>query len=152
MNDAGGSPILRFVNDGAGGLEATNYFQSAAAARGLYHLTINHGKARLLVPRLQHGMLQEMRSGHYCVISAGELDGDAALELLFVDGSRTPFSIHLWLHQVTGDLRRLPSEHQLLAYCADGRHYTWRSYYRRQFVHLPCLRPWPQETLNTGVR
>lgn len=80
-------------------IKHTNYWQTEAARAGYFYLSWNAGAARLLVPDAAKAMLQEMRSARYVIISKGPLEGRDALEVLFEDGSESPFVIHMGTEQ-----------------------------------------------------
>lgn len=134
-------------------IEASDYWESEYAARGVVYLSVNAGAFRLLLPDvLKPLLLDDMRSAREVVVSRGpwpEQGRDDALELLFDDGSTAPFSLHMGLEQVD----RLPLDSdagkQWIAsvWTAPRRGRPQKAlerkaYYRR-VDRLPCLRPYP---------
>jgi len=134
--------VLSFTNTNEGDLLGSNYFLTWAAESGFYHLSIHPKAARLLVPDCQGAALNEMRTGHSCIIACGNLDCEPAIELMFDDGSDTPFSIHLRQWQLSGDLAFLPGAFPLVAVRRDGGRSSWIAHYRRGYFRLPLLKPW----------
>jgi hypothetical protein len=147
---------LTIANDGPQ-IIATNYWTSAWAHRGALYLSINAGAIRLLMPRGMEGMLDEMRTARECLLSRGPwtqarqgVGGDAreAYELLYEDGSNSPYVLHLGAEQAD---RLLPASE-------SGRtivHTVWTRGFRdapvcaltlparyRVVRHLPYLKPW----------
>ncbi len=78
-------------------LVETNYWTSPHARRGLCFLSTNAGCIRLLVPPAQEKALPEMTKGvREVALTRGTLDGKTdAVELLFEDGSDSPFCLQL---------------------------------------------------------
>lgn len=84
-------------NDGAKIVE-TNFFESEYAKSGKPFCSCNAGCIRVLVPSLQRGMIEEVRSAKYVILSRGpwpEMRLPDAVEMLFEDGSGSPFVLHL---------------------------------------------------------
>jgi hypothetical protein len=140
----------------------TNYFESALAEQGMLFATFNAGAARLLVPTLHEAELPEMVGAEYVILSCGtwprppvrQPNGTlrllppqrGALEVLFEDGSQSPYSIHLSPAQQD---RQLPkhdrgrTDLELLVY-TEGPTLRLRYQARyRMVASLPCLRGWP---------
>lgn len=79
--------LYEFENEGPL-LQRTNYFDSHEAQCGEFYLSWNAGVARLLVPDNQKSLLPEMRATHVEI----EIIQDG-LQIVFDDGSQTPFAI-----------------------------------------------------------
>lgn len=132
--------MLEIVNAGAE-IKSTNYFDTAHALRGLYYVSWNASSARVLVPDVQLGALDEMRTGRICVISRGKLYGVDALELMFDDGSDAPFALHIEMRQTD---RAIIDDHQsfkVAAWTRAGKVAEWSGKYR-VVQELPYLEPW----------
>jgi hypothetical protein len=89
--------LLRIENHGPL-ITATNFWESAAEAAGKLYLSINGGAFRLLVPRSQEPAIAEMTTGKEVIISRGpwpQMRLPDGLELLFEDGSDSPYALHL---------------------------------------------------------
>ncbi len=80
-----------FENKGQA-LAGTNFWDSDHARAGYFFLSWNAGAARLLVPDSQKSVIREMKS-RYVIISRGRYEDREALEVLFEDGTDTPYSM-----------------------------------------------------------
>jgi hypothetical protein len=77
---------------------ATNYWESELAQAGKFYCSVNAGSIRLLVPPSQRASIEDMRASQYVVLSRGPWPAQGlpeAVELLFEDGSDSPFALHL---------------------------------------------------------
>lgn len=125
---------------------STDYWDSEHAQRGLMYLSWNAGAARLLLPDAIKGELREMRGARYVIISRGawhEQGGRDALELLFEDGSDSPYVVHLVAEQTD---RLLPEDNQgggfsVTVWTRGGEKLRLPGKYR-EVDALPCLEPW----------
>jgi hypothetical protein len=147
--------IITVTNEGPI-LLTTTYWQSALARAGKFFLTLNAGAFRLLLPPQHTGVLRDIRTAHEVVVSRGPmtLAGQTLpdmLELLFDDGSASPFSLHL----SPGQVDHLPLDRDTMGtwVCTVWQHLVkergrqvWEGpcYYRRS-PRLPDLRPWPHD-------
>lgn len=137
--------MITIENDGPA-IRATNYWASAHARRGYLFLSWNDGVARLLVPPAATSMLPDMETGRLVVISRGpwvEQAGRDALELLFDDGTDSPFSCCLVAEQCD---RMLPDDEigrafEFHVWTRTGLRFMRSARYRRAPA-LPCLDPW----------
>ncbi len=124
---------------------STNYFETEHAALGYIFLSVNAGAFRLLLPPTLEVQLAEMKTGRIVVISRGRWRERDALEIMFDDGSRDPYCLHLGIEQVD----RLPSraddgrDDLLFSVWTSGPRKVWecRCAYR-MVATLPCLEPW----------
>jgi hypothetical protein len=151
--------VIRIDNDGPR-LAGTNYFETEQAHAGNVFVSTNAGAFRLLVPRGARGWLDEMRGADYLIVTRGQWtpapmrlpDNTVrqqhpreALELLFEDGSDSPFVLHVGAESVD----RLPSRQD------DGRTHLRCLVYTegptleleiparfRRAARLPHLKPW----------
>lgn len=142
--------FLKIENDGQD-IKSTNYFYSDYAMRGLVYCSINDGAVRLLLSALRMAWLNEMVTGSDVILSIGPWpdQGKAvAMELLFEDGSPTPFCLHLSPEQFD----RLPLEKDGLGEWVfavwtqdpDGtlrKSMEWPLRIRR-VPKIPWLKPW----------
>lgn len=78
--------MISVVNEGQA-IKHTDYWKSEQARAGYLFLSWNAGAARLLLPDASEALLKEMRGAQYVIISKGEPEGRAPLELLFEDGT-----------------------------------------------------------------
>lgn len=128
---------------------ATNYWESEYAQRGAVFLSTNAGAFRLLVPRSQEAILREARTATEVVVSRGPWPAAGkqdAIEVLFEDGTDTPFAIQFGLEQCD----RLPLDSDqgrelvlTVWVCRGGKPklaLSWPAWYRRA-KRLPCLQP-----------
>lgn len=142
-------PVVEVTNHGPLIL-GSSYWGSEMERRGLFFLSPNAGCIRLLVPSVHRQAIQEMRTGKHVILSRGpwpERGQADALELLFDDGSASPFALHL----TAASCALLPGEPDA------GREWTFAAWdmkkgvpHRalervcrwRRVASLPCLRPW----------
>ena len=77
---------------------SSNFWGSDYEAAGKLYVSLNAGAVRVLVPRSQRAVIEEMRPAREVVLSRGpwpERGLAEAVELLFDDGSDNPFALHL---------------------------------------------------------
>lgn len=137
--------MLEIRNQGQA-IASTNYWDSEHARAGYFYLSWNAGAARLLVPDSQKAVLREMKGAREVIISRGpwiDQGGRDALELLWEDGSDSPFSIHLVAEQCD---RLIPDTDQgggfvVTAWTRGGLKDRWPGRYR-VVPEIPCLEPW----------
>lgn len=124
----------------------TNYWDSDHAKAGYFFLSWNAGAGRLLMPDSQKAALAEMRSAKYVIVSRGpwtDQGGRDALEMLFEDGSDSPYCLHLVAEQTD---RLLPDDNQgggfvITVWTRGGEKLRLPGRYRT-VKSLPCLAPW----------
>lgn len=88
---------LIIENDGPR-IVATNYWDLPAARAGKVLVSINAGAFRVLLPPALEPALADMATARECVVSRGPWPGAGlrdALEILFDDGSDSPYALHL---------------------------------------------------------
>jgi len=126
---------------------STNYWDMDQAKAGYFFLTWNAGAGRLLVPDSQKSALQEMKKvASEVIVSRGpwtDQGGRDALELLWEDGSDSPYVIMLATEQCD---RLIPDTDQgggfvIAAWTRSGIKQRWPGKYRI-VDSLPCLQPW----------
>jgi hypothetical protein len=125
---------------------STDYWDSEHAKAGYFFLSWNAGAARILVPDSQKAVLREMRGAKHVIVSQGpwtDQGGREALELLWEDGSDSPFCLHLVAEQCD---RLIPETDQgggfvVAAWTRSGQKQRWPGKYRI-VDHIPCLDPW----------
>lgn len=129
-------------------IRATNYWSSEWSLRGALYCSVNAGALRILLPPSMEGYLLDMQAAREVVMSRGpfpEMRRDDAIEIMFDDGSDSPFCLHLGTEQID---RVLPdsdagSEFTCTVWVnRDGPHCALEKpcYYRR-VTELPCLEP-----------
>lgn len=138
---------LTIKNDGQA-IESTNYWDLEQAQRGYVFLSWNAGAGRLLVPDSQAAIIREMKTGKYVIVSRGpwkDQGGRDAIELLFEDGSDSPFALHLVAEQCD---RMIPATDQggglvVSVWTRAGEQMRLPGKYRR-VEEIPCLAPWTE--------
>lgn len=91
--------VIQILNDGPR-IASTNYWDSEHANTGLCYLSANAGTWRLLVPEAAEGLLAEMRTGRSATIEPSMHALGAAWDVVFDDGTDSPFSIAIDKRQV----------------------------------------------------
>jgi hypothetical protein len=84
--------LIVFENDGQK-ITSTNYWQTEHANVGMCYLSANAGALRLLVPEAAQGMLAEMKTGHSVTIEESLHAPGQCWDIVFEDGSESPFSL-----------------------------------------------------------
>jgi hypothetical protein len=139
--------VINMHNDGPRIL-ATNYWSSELAAAGKVWCSVNAGAIRLLLPPARLADLGDMQAAREVILSRGPWGAcPEAVELLFDDGSDSPYALHLTPESF--DL--LPGEPapdrewQLAVWIEEGGqpHLAWSHLCRwRRVPQIPCLEPW----------
>jgi len=125
---------------------STNYWDSDHAKAGYFYLSWNAGAGRLLVPDSQKATLRKMKGAREVIVSRGpwlDQGGREALELLWEDGSDSPFCIRLVAEQTD---RLIPDTDQgggfvVTAWTRGGLKGRWPGRYG-VVTEIPCLQPW----------
>lgn len=142
---------LFIINDGPL-IRETNFWETEYERRGLFYISTNGGAVRILVPDAQRGTISEMERGTQHVIFSYlkqhlVAQDQLALEVLFEDGSNSPYA----LHSAPGAFDRYPAQQDSQS--------TWRATvweqcdgkpkmrldlpaYVRTVYQIPCLQPW----------
>lgn len=135
--------LIKIENDGPE-IVSTNYWDLEHAARGFCFLSLNAGTARLLVPKPMEPQIPEMTAGvSLAIITRGEYKGRESLEILFEDGSSSPFALHMSTEQVDrlfSDADR-HKEFRLSIWTQGGKQAEFPCRYRKA-RRLPYLKPW----------
>lgn len=137
--------MIKIVNDGQA-IRETNYWGSEHAQVGLCFLSWNAGAARVLLPDVMLGALEEMRTAQCVIVSRGPWKaqgGRESFELLFEDGSDSPYCLHLVVEQTD---RSLPADNQgggfaVTVWTQGGEQLRLSGKYR-VVDSIPCLDPW----------
>jgi hypothetical protein len=142
--------FITIENDGPE-IISTNYWTTPHAQRGYYHLSINAGAFRLLVPDSQLRNIEEWRSAREVIISRGPWPGAGksdALEILFEDDTDNPYAIHLVVEQVDRlplptdmDVPGQPHRWQFSVWTKSGKTLQLPARYRI-VAKIPHLRSW----------
>lgn len=110
--------MLVIVQNDHQNLKTTNYWQTAAAKKGLLFLSFNAGAARLLVPKSEEKSIPEMKTGNFVSICHSTLADRRSYRLTFDDLSNSPYCVEIMLEQVDRKLR--PED--------DGMHFPFKVY------------------------
>jgi hypothetical protein len=93
------SDPLIISNDGPRIVE-TNFWETRFDRDGLMYLSINARALRLLLPRNLEEYLADMASAKLVILSRPRNPGKYAMEILFDDGTDSPFALHLDTPQI----------------------------------------------------
>jgi hypothetical protein len=141
--------FIEIGNDGPA-LVQTNYWDLPQAQAGFFYASGNAGAYRLLVPDVKRGELSEMKTGKSVVMTRGrggpslsEMTGKDLIELLFDDGSDSPYVLFMLAEQFD----RLPEKGSrdgfaFHVYTRDGLQFSFDAHFRRANKPLPDMRPW----------
>lgn len=132
----------------------TNYWYSDMANMGLMFLSWNAGGARLLMPELMKHLIPEMETGNFVIVSRGPWvtkGGRDSIEVLFEDGSESPFAIHLSSEQCDRMLPQTENSKQfnLSVWTSEGLMLDFPAGYR-VVEHTPCLQTW-NDDISVGM-
>lgn len=136
--------LITMINDGQRIIK-TNYWQTEHAKQGFVYLSWNAGAGRLLIPENQTQIISEIKTGKYVIVSCGKWDGRDAIELLFEDGTDTPYSINI----VSGQTDRLlPETDQgggfvISVWTENGKQLELPGKYR-EVESIPYLKAWSE--------
>lgn len=142
--------FIRTENDGQN-IVRTSYYNTAQAAKGYVHLSINAGAFRLLVPDRIIAEIEEWKTAREVIISRGpwpDENQSDALEILFEDGSDYPYALHIVSAQVDRmprdadrDRRDQPPRWIFAVWTRDGKELELPCRYRL-VKRLPWLKAW----------
>ncbi len=136
--------LIEIANDGQN-IKNTNYWDTPHAAKGMYFLSWNAGAARLLVPDVQAGILDEVQNVACVIISRGkwiEHNNIDAVELLFEDNSDFPYVITLPVEQCDRVIQNSDKGRKFTfsMWTRSGLMKSFSAVYREVDI-LPCLQP-----------
>lgn len=142
-------PLITVENDGEF-VAGTNYFSTKRAQDGLAFLSMNAGALRLLVPASIAYVINEVETGRHVVVTHGvhRQVGLQMYELLFDDGSDSPFSFQILPEQIDrggiGIAQAASKSRKLHVYLEDSgcRLVATFDVFFRESDYLPCLKPW----------
>src|SRR5262252_8262224 len=89
--------LITVENDGPL-IVRSNYWDSDLARAGRFFVSVYEGTIRVLVPHGLYGLVADMRDAKECVLSQGpwlKKSGHEVVEIMFDDGSDSPFAMHL---------------------------------------------------------
>lgn len=99
--------MIHIENQGAE-IARTNYWETPHAQRGYCYLSGNAGVWRLLVPKAQAALIADMRTGQRATLEPSLQTPSQCWDLVFEDGSDSPFSPALDKRQVVRALDARP--------------------------------------------
>ena len=94
--------FIAIANDGQD-IRTTNYWNTGFAMAGLCFVCTNAGAIRLLVPKAGECYIDEMRTGKKVTVERG-FQNPLAVDVVFEDGTDTPFRISMDRQQIDGPL------------------------------------------------
>ena len=138
---------LMIVNDGQD-ITSTTFWESDLAAAGCVYVSWNAGAARVLIPDSLVSAVDEMKAAGSVIISRGRwaaVGRDDALELMFEDGSESPYCLHIVQEQTD---RLIPEGGQgsglwVTVWTREGQQLRLPGKYRKVDM-IPCLAPWKE--------
>lgn len=133
-------------------IKATNYWDTPQCAAGKLVLSINAGAFRLLLPsQFEAAITPDMAPAREVIVSRGPWPGKGladAFEVLFDDGSRNPFALHVTPQAFAGPVPDTASAGQWWVFSVWTRprrgvpHKALeRPCWYRLVPILPCLKP-----------
>jgi hypothetical protein len=137
--DSDASCTIHFGNNGSEIVE-TNYFDSQMGKAGMFYLGMNAGVARLLIPDCAIQWVKEMQTGDHCVLTSGIYQGQPSMEIMFDDGSKSPFALFLPLSNCDFQPRTSDVPFVISAWTRAGKVGQWEAF-SRMALRLPCLQP-----------
>lgn len=128
----------------------SNYWGSDLEAAGKFFVSVNAGAIRVLVPRTARAMIEESRSSKHVILSRGpwpEQRFAEAVEILFEDGTTSPFALHLALESFDNLPGEPPAGREWVLTLWDWKktkpHKALeRVCHWRRVARIPWLRPW----------
>lgn len=136
--------LIKIINDGKK-IKDTNYFDTEHAKNDFVYFSFNAGCARLLLPDGLKNYLNDIKTAKYVIISLGNWQDHnrQGIELLFEDGSDSPFSIHLATEQCDRTLTQKDDkkEFDFKIYTRDGEIFSCTAKFRL-VDSIPNLTQW----------
>lgn len=130
---------------------SSNYWQSEYDRAGAVFLSVNAGAIRLLLPHGAIGKeIEELQKVSEVIVSRGpwtEQGRDTAIEILFEDGSDSPFVIHLGVEQVDRLIPASESGKDLVFTVWKQGPVCVAKYpgLFRAVSRIPCMKKWGEE-------
>ena len=138
-------------------LTREEFWNTEGAQKGFFHVGFDGRDFCLLVPDCQHAAVPEIRTGSHAVVTLGfhvEM-GRTMYEILFEDGSRRPYALHMLPETFERPLSMAETAslaRRLIVYTRGFVEGAAMPAYFREVETLPCLKPWKgrlQETQAT---
>jgi hypothetical protein len=137
--------MILFIQNDEQKIEKTSYWESDFAENGLIFMSMNAGAFRLLLPPgLATEIVTEAKKATEVLISRGTYKDKDAVEILFEDGTKTPFVIHMGVNQVDMLPPDDDAKERVITLWTDGPklEVSLPAFYRR-VPKLPWLKPRP---------
>ena len=120
-----------------------------------FYLSINGGAFRLLVPESEEKMLEEFKTGEYCIVSKGPSPTPAhpfMIELVFEDHTSTPYHLTLCAAQVDRNpsIEDAGKKFTLSAWTKGCKKVLEMDAYFRVVDRIPFLKPLGEEFKNVS--
>jgi len=149
------NPSFIMVKNNETELIGTNYWETESAHKGLFYLSINAGAFRILVPETEEKVIEEFKTGEYCIISKGPSQTPShpfAIELLFEDHTKTPYFLLLCAGQVDRNPSSTDAGHKnkLSVWTKGCKKVLEMDAYFRVVNKFPCLKPLGKEFKNVS--
>ncbi len=136
---------ISVTNDGPE-LISTNYWTSSEAKAGVCYFSVNAGCVRLLLPStISSGLDDDVLDGtQYVIITRGRFEGRDGYEVLFEDGSNSPFVIRVLANQWDRPIPAFESGRTDLGFdiYRDGKRIRQLTARFRAVATLPYWQPW----------
>lgn len=146
-DDGPGAVGMVFHRNDGGRIIESNYWDSANARGGFFHVSHNAGTFRLLVPESQEDQIPEMLTGRHAIVTLGfDLKARKPMyELMFEDDSGSPYALWLSLRQFDrafGIEDAASRDREIIIYKRGCIEAGRMPVFFRQAETLPCLKPW----------
>lgn len=89
-----------YIKNNEKNIESTDYWRAQPAQAGKFFFSFNANSCRVLFPRIEKSVLQDMKAAHSITLSLGPaplMGGRMAYEILFDDGTFNPYALHTTL-------------------------------------------------------
>lgn len=142
------APEFIVIQNAGQAIAGTTFWGSDWAEAGYMYLSINAGALRVLVPARREQDIQEMAGASEVIVSRGRWslgDGRDAIELMWEDGSRSPFCIQVGMESLD---RPIPAAEQgkgfvVTVWTETGQQGQWPGRYR-VVPEVPWAQPWDE--------
>jgi len=110
-SDDDGPNVITIKNSGQNIVD-TDYFGSEMEKMGKFVVSCSNGAIRMLWPRSRGSEIQEMMTGEEIIVTRGILQNNDGLEILFDDGSDSPYAIQMMGSSIAGSFPEDPGQGQ----------------------------------------
>jgi len=146
-----GSDEFIIVQNNGKEVISSNYWESDLARAGKYYLSTNARSFRLLLPDSLRGFVDEMKTGRTIVVTVGPWPSlgvmSPCFEILFDDGSNSPFCLHMNVESTDGILpiaedAGMTATFSVWVRGTNGPKKVFEKECHIRFGTIPDLRPW----------